>query len=312
MLRIERAILSRLDRPTGFYELVSSLDYDLRSIISALDSLGDRGFIRVRGGLIERTVDFQNRRLTEPDLEAVKREFTRLTEDRPEPVVQFDQGYVTVESVMNRLRVLDSRDDLAGASVLLVGDDDLTSLALCLTGLPTRVAVAEIDRRLLEFLDRRREQLRVPLELYEYDVRNPLPEKLVGEFDVSFCDPLETEQGFRLFIMRCREGLMGPGSSLYFGLTDVECPPERWLGFQEFLVKMGLRITDLWRSLHRYILPERDFVAEEIEGARKYVCGSQPGSEKLPWYHSSLVRTELVSESERFLEVVDKETDIYH
>ncbi len=312
MLRIERAILSRLDHPMGFYKLVSGLDYDLRSIISALDSLADRGFIRVRDGLIERTVDFQDRRLTEAALETVKLEFTHLTRDRPEPVVRFDQGYVTVESVMNRLRVLDSRDDLAGASVLLVGDDDLTSLALCLTMLPARVAVAEIDRRLLEFLGRRRQDLPIPLELYEYDVRNPLPANLVGAFDVSFCDPLETEQGFRLFIMRCREGLVGPGSALYFGLTDVECPPERWLGFQEFLVGMGLRITDLWRSLHRYVLPERDFVAEEIEGARKYIRGSGPDPGKLPWYHSSLVRTELVSASKRFLEVVNKQTDIYH
>lgn len=311
MLRVERAILSRLDHPIGFYELVSGLDYDLRSIVSALDSLGERGFIRVRNGLIERTVDFQDRRLTETALEVVKLEFARLTRERPEPVLRFDQGYVTVESVMNRLRVLDSRDDLAGSSVLLVGDDDLTSLALCLTGLPARVAVAEIDRRLLEFLDRRRQNLPIPLELYEYDVRTPLPARLLGAFDVSFCDPLETEQGFRLFVMRCREALAGPGSALYFGLTDVECPPERWLGFQEFLVKMGLRITDLWRSLHRYILPERDFVAEEIEGATKYTRGSKPDPGKLPWYHSSLVRTELVSPSEPFLELVDRETDIY-
>ncbi|HHY35961.1 MAG TPA: bis-aminopropyl spermidine synthase family protein [Firmicutes bacterium] len=312
MLRIERAILSRLDHPMDFYELVSGLDYDLRSIISALNGLGDRGFIRVRDGLIERTVDFQDRRLTEAALEVVKREFARLTRNRPEPVVRFDQGYVTVESVMNRLRVLDSRDDLAGASLLLVGDDDLTSLAVCLTGLPARVAVAEIDRRLLDFLDQRRQDLPIPLELYEYDVRSPLPAKLLEAFDVSLCDPLETEQGFRLFVMRCREALVGPGSALYFGLTDVECPPERWLGFQEFLVGMGLRITDLWRSLHRYVLPERDFVLEEIEGARKYIRSDGRNSPRIPWYHSSLVRAELVSAHKRFPRVVSEGADIYH
>ncbi|MBE3519395.1 MAG: bis-aminopropyl spermidine synthase family protein [Firmicutes bacterium] len=312
MLRIERAILSRLHHPMAFYELVSGLDYDLRSIVSALNGLGDKGLIQVRDGLIERTVEFQDRRLTEAALDAVRREFDRLTRERPEPVVEFDQGYVTVESVMNRLRVLDSRDDLADASILLVGDDDLTSLALCLTGLPARVAVAEIDRRLLDFLDRRRQDLLVPLELYEYDVRSPLPTKLVGAFDVSFCDPLETEQGFRLFIMRCREALVGPGAALYFGLTDVECPPERWLGFQEFLVGMGLRITDLWRSVHRYVLPQQDFVLEEIEGARKYISSDGQGSPRIPWYHSSLVRAELVSVDKRLPNIASEGADIYH
>lgn len=311
MRRIERTILSRLEHPLGFYELLSVLDYDLRSVVAALNSLQQQGLIRVRDGLIERTAAFTHRHLGESHLEGIKREFEDLVRNRPEPVVKYDQGYVTADSVMNRLRALDSRDDLSRSSVFLLGDDDLTSIALCLTGLPTRVAVAEIDPRLLDFLDGCRRHLPVPLELYEYDVRNSLPSELVRTFDVSFCDPLETEQGFRLFILRCREALSGPGSALYFGLTDIECSPERWFGFQEFLLRAGLRITDLWRSIHRYVLPERDFVLHEIEGADRYARGSRSGRETCFWYHSSLVRAELVFPSNLPPEPPGGDSDIY-
>jgi len=36
-----------------------------------------------------------------------------------------------------------------------VGDDDLTSLALGITGLPRKVKVLEVDKRLVEYINKR-------------------------------------------------------------------------------------------------------------------------------------------------------------
>jgi len=40
-----------------------------------------------------------------------------------------------------------------------VGDDDLTSLALGITGLPRKVKVLEVDKRLVEYINKKAESL---------------------------------------------------------------------------------------------------------------------------------------------------------
>jgi len=64
--------------------------------------------------------------------------FHELAQNRPEASQEFDQGYVTEETTVARIALLFARGDLAGKEILVLGDDDLVSLAAALTGLPKK------------------------------------------------------------------------------------------------------------------------------------------------------------------------------
>ena len=72
---------------------------------------------------------------------------------RPGPNRHLDQVAATAVTVVKRALFLSQRFDLTGASVLLLGDHDLTSLALARLAPGADIAVADVDERVLEFVD---------------------------------------------------------------------------------------------------------------------------------------------------------------
>jgi predicted methyltransferase len=60
--------------------------------------------------------------------------------------------------------------------------------------------VFEIDARLVEFLTEQAQRARWPLRAYVHDLRQPIPDEFLGKFDVFVTDPLETVEGFWLFV----------------------------------------------------------------------------------------------------------------
>lgn len=218
-------------------------------------------------------------------------ELAELASSRPDIKTEYDQGYIRVADSLGRLLVMHQHGDLEGRNLLFLGDDDLTSLAAALTRLPASITVLEIDPQLVAFIRAvARERRWENLQVREYDVRAPWPEDLSGQFDVAVTDPVETRAGFTLFLSRATEGMAGPGTALYFGLTHLESDLARWGYFQQVLLQMGWVITDIRPSFHRYHLPGWQFILEEYPGAAELNPGSPPPG--VSWYTSSLVRLE--------------------
>src|SRR5690606_35403043 len=158
-----------------------------------------------------------------PPFDRVLRDFQALAAHRPKATPDFDQGYVTPETTVLRLALMAERGDLAGRDLLLLGDDDLTSIAAALSGLPRRIGVLEVDERIIQFIrDVSKDRGWDHLEVVPYNAKEGLPSHFRGQFDVFFTDPVETVKGLLLFLSRCTEGLRGPGTAGYFGLSYLE------------------------------------------------------------------------------------------
>lgn len=220
-------------------------------------------------------------------------DFKKITQNRPLPVSDYDQGFIRSEDTLKRTAFLYQRGDLEGAEILVLGDDDLISLSLALTGLPKRIVVVEIDERINNFI---LESAKVigfkKLEVYNYNVIEDLPEFLKGKFDVFITDPVETQKGLMLFIARCISSLKGIGSVGYMGFTHREASLVKWRDFQKFLLDSGFVITDILRDFTTY--PELENSWEEFYKTYRVMKEFDLDLPNVDWYKSCFLRFEVV------------------
>ena len=127
-------------------------------------------------------------------------EFVPLVAKRPPAEATYDQGAVTADSVFRRLSMMYAKGDVADQRILLLGDDDLLSIALGLTRLPREIVVVEIDPRLCRLYRNHR-----PRQAFEYPRHlsgraRPTAPRFRASFDTFVTDPSETIQGLLLFV----------------------------------------------------------------------------------------------------------------
>jgi predicted methyltransferase len=221
--------------------------------------------------------------------EEVVERFREVSRSRPEALQVYDQGYVTEETTLARVAFAMARGDLVGKEIIVIGDDDLVSVAAALTGAPSRVLAVDIDDRLIRFIREvaRAEGLTM-LEASRYDIRDPLPPEWQGRFDTFLCDPTESFSGFRAFLARGLLALRGVGSAGYFGLTHAESSLGKWAQIQRFLLESGAVITDVREDFNSYVT----WGYVETMRAWSWLPARVP-PDRL-WYFSSLYRIELL------------------
>jgi len=219
----------------------------------------------------------------------IAEEFFKIVRSRPRAVREFDQGYVVPEVTLARVAHMDMHGDVRGRRIIILGDDDLVSIALGLTGLPKEIVVVEIDRRLNDFIEKTAREYGFEVEFLHFDLRNPLPHHLAGRFDTFECDPTETLPGLKMFVGRgiaaVREGGAG-----YFGLTRIESDLWRWYEAQRIILELGAVITDIIPKFNWY--ENWDYYRETVGWQR------MPESLKVPpkalWYNSAWYRVEVL------------------
>ena len=217
------------------------------------------------------------------------RKFVELAKDRPKAIQEYDQGSVTPETTISRVLFLDSREDLRNREILVMGaEDDLTGLAVALTGLPKRVLILDIDERAIDFDNRIFKELGINnAEAIRFDLRNPFPDEWVKSFDVFITDPPETEKAFKAFIARGISALRGEGSAGYFGLTLRDSSLNRWQKFQRALINdYGMVITDIVQDFNAYMNWEYH---SETKAQRLAPVDKAPSD---IWYRSAWYRIE--------------------
>lgn len=221
--------------------------------------------------------------------ELIKR-FEQETKDRPEAVIDYDQGYVTSKTVISRIAMMAERGDLEGKKLLVLGDDDLVSLAAGLSELPQEVVVLEIDDRIIDYINKKAVQLELPVKTYKYDFRQSLPGEFVRAFDTFTTDPPETIEALEVVMKRGLAGLKGEGCAGYFGITKAESSFVKWREFQKMLLnKFDVTITDIIEDFNQYV--NWGYLLESIRDDYSFVQVKP----KLNWYRSSMYRIETVS-----------------
>jgi hypothetical protein len=313
MNRTEQRILQALlEGPKSYWHLLRDSDLTGQSFSELLGALLGQGLLEIRGEFFYLTDQGKEACAWLSSLEDLScplchgktvvasgvfqgllEKFGKVSQGRPRAVSEYDQGYILPADTVSRVLFLYSRGDLEDREILFLGDDDLTSLACALTGLPKRIQVLEIDRRLNEFLrEKAREFGWKNYQVLDYDARQPVPPDLILGFDVFFTDPVETLPGITLFLSRCASCLKGQGSSGYFGLTRIECSLEKWQKIQQGLLTMNFALTDIVKDFHEYHLDP----GEIAEGGYRIATQApvKVGKPDINFFRSSLVRVEAV------------------
>ena len=167
---------------------------------------------------------------------------------------ELDQCHCTVETKLRRVEAMEEAGTLAGRRVLLLGDDDLLSLALLRTGLAAalrELAVVDVDPALLAFLGRRLRRAPCAVVRVEHDLREPLPAALAGRFDTVFTDPPYTLAGADLFLARAAAALAPGGGAAVF-LAFGPKPPDETVRLQAAIARTGLAIRRLEPNFNEY------------------------------------------------------------
>jgi len=311
MKEIEEQILKcLLESEKSFWELLDENKHTVKDFVATINNLFKRGLIDVEGDNIYltekgfkringRILGFKSaicdrcegtRIVFNGKFKEISEKFHQIVKDRPLPIVDFFQGYMRERDVIFRIALMHYYNDLADKAFVLIGDDDLLSVALALTGLPSKVFVLEIDKRLGEYIEKVSKEYGLEIEFKKYDVSNPLPKDLVGKFDVFSSEPLETISGLKAFISRgvacLKEGGVG-----YVGLSTAEASRRKWLAVERMLLKMNCVVTDIIRDFSKYGTLYENVSYEKFTTRLKFPVKENPG---ICWYKSSLFRFEVI------------------
>ena len=304
-----------LNKERSPWELIKLVDSDLNEFIYTLKTLIAEGLVESRDGKLHltetgreereklklkfydvRCPHCEGRGIIEDPFCTLK-EYRKIASERPRPTADYDQGYIKEEDVMRRIAFIYERGDLEGADIIVIGDDDLISLGMALTGLPKKIVVLEIDDRLIDFINRKAYEYGFNIVAKKFDVRNDLDEEFRGKFDVFITDPVETIEGITLFLSRAVSGLRGKGSAGYFGLTHQEASLRKWHEIERRLLSMNLVITDMLRDFNIYPMSGNlELAAEDYIVYREIAKLTGNSRIDADFYRSTLIRVEAIGD----------------
>lgn len=303
-------LISLMKSKKSFWELLDENRCIVKDFITALNDLFREGLIGVEGNAIYITekglkeinrsiLDFKSETCDKCEgkgiilggkFKYVLEEFKRIVEKRSPPNALFFQGYMREYDVISRIALMHKYDDLADRGFILIGDDDLLSVALALTGLPSKIFILDIDEKLGEFIRAISREYGFEIEFRKYDVSNPLPKDLRGIFDVFSSEPLETLSGLKAFLSRGVACLRENGVG-YFGLSTAEASSKKWMSIEKMLLRMNCVITDIIKDFSRYKTLYETVSYENFTTKLKFQVEMNPG---IYWYKSSLFRFEAI------------------
>jgi N4-bis(aminopropyl)spermidine synthase len=187
---------------------------------------------------------------------------------------RLDHVPATPETMAGRALYLAEHYELDGASVLCLGDHDLTSLAVGSVAPGADLTVVDIDERILDHVSDSAGRLGFPVTPAWADLRLALPASLVGTADLVFTDPPYTIDGMRLFLVRALEALRPTGHErLAFCFGTGERHLVKALEVQALLGDLRLALEAMLPGFNRY-------AGAEAIGARSdlYICRPTKGA----------------------------------
>ncbi len=191
------------------------------------------------------------------------------TVHRANPTVDttLDQSHATPETALRRALAMWQEGALEGKEILILGDDDLVSVAVGLLTSPPppaglrpraggvgvrRLTVVDVDRRFLDHIAAAGRELGFSVETAAHDLRDPLPEELRAAFDTVETDPPYTLPGLRLFLSRALQGLR-PGAGRDIFLSYAPRDPAGQRALLQVCVELGLAPYAVTPDFNRYV-----------------------------------------------------------
>jgi N4-bis(aminopropyl)spermidine synthase len=213
----------------------------------------------------------------------------RAAAGAPAARLDLDQTHCTPETKLRRVLRMHEAGALAGRRIIVLGDDDLVSVALAAfaahagpTAAPRRLAVVDCDPDLVRYLGDQLAGLGMAAEVVEHDLREPLPGSLLAGFDVACTDPPYTVAGAELFLSRAVSALApGAGAHVFFSFGARR--PAETLRTQRLMADMGLAVRSLVPGFNSYtgagVLAGTSnlYHLRTTAGSQPAITGSYPG-----------------------------------
>jgi predicted methyltransferase len=118
--------------------------------------------------------------------------------------------------------------------------------------LARHVGVLDVDRGVLDYAATDLDRRGIAATVLEHDLREPLPQRLRGAFDVAMTDPPYTTQGARLFLTRAVQGLPERvGHHVYFSFGPKG--PRVSHEVMASILDLGLATQALLRNFNEYL-----------------------------------------------------------
>ncbi|HZI37268.1 MAG TPA: bis-aminopropyl spermidine synthase family protein, partial [Acidimicrobiia bacterium] len=212
--------------------------------------------------------------ISRPDEHTLTEQMAALARDLPSSRWRLDHVPATPRTMARRALYLDEAYELSAASVLCLGDHDLTSLAIGFTTPDAELTVVDIDEPILDHIADSAERLAAPLTAAWADLRLALPPSLVGTADLAFTDPPYTTEGMRLFLTRALEALRPTGHErLAFCFGTGERHLVKALEVQALLGDLRLALEAMIPGFNQY-------AGAEAIGSRSdlYICRPTKGA----------------------------------
>jgi len=190
-------------------------------------------------------------------LTAARETFAAIASERPDVDVTLDQSHATADTALRRAAYLFDHDALEGRRLLIVGDDDLTSVAVAIAAAELEirvdgVTVVEVDARLCAFLREASRAYDTQVDVHAHDLREPLDGSILGLHDVFFTDPPYTLEGLSLFVSRGVQGLRAePGKQGFISFGSRR--PEEAVTAARTLADTGLAPVEIVPDFNRYV-----------------------------------------------------------
>jgi N4-bis(aminopropyl)spermidine synthase len=185
-------------------------------------------------------------------------EMRRIERLAPPARADLDQCHCTPETKLRRVLALHEADALVGRRVLVLGDDDLVSLAIDRVvrrfgseASIAQLAMLDVDAAVVAHVSRELADAPYPALSVLHDVREPLPDALRGRFDTVVTDPPYTVAGATLFLSRSAEALAGAGGDVFFSFGSRR--PGAAFAVQQRILGMGFAIVRLLRDFNDYV-----------------------------------------------------------
>lgn len=217
--------------------------------------LGFKGFDKhLYLKIVNNTIDIEE--IFEEELLIVEKIFN----NRPSANVTMDQTHCTHETSLNRAILAMKKQCVIGKRILCIGDDDLVSISIGLMlkrlfndkiSCHTEVQVIDLDERYLEYISTISEDYSLPIKCYRADLRHPLPEQFLMEFDCFFTDPPYTLTGMNLFLSRGIAALKKKKGLPIFLSFAHKSYDHSYEMIQQF-VKMGLAVDEIRSNFNSY------------------------------------------------------------
>lgn len=228
------------------------------AINESLKELEKLGVVQIMDGIICSTANAIK------NFDEIKIKMEEFIKDRTPIKIAYDQCPVTLETLMRRTFLMLLRGDVQNKKILLIGDDDFLSLSLSLTEKAKEIIVMDIDEELLQTINKISETNGLEVQTVHYDIRKPLPTKLLSRFDVVFADPPYTFSGINLFLSRGLETLKDTeGGKFYLCFSQLDLSSSEILHVQRAINSAGLVISEILYNFNEYTL--RDDMKEYIK-----------------------------------------------